>query len=128
MTWYMIGSIGEDTQKVPRANVKVHLARKLCFERRDHHGHNTIDGLREGIRSIFNIKDQDYLLHNSETVRVVAMEDIGAHKREHWHDVVQDRFGCQARQSGHEEESLVESLRVFGNCMNRAQWVKILGR
>jgi hypothetical protein len=47
------------------------------------------------------------------------MEDIGAHKREHRHNIVQDRFGCQTSKTGHKEQSLVERLRVIGNCRDQ---------
>ena len=61
---------------------------------------------------------ETYLLHNFETVRIVAMEDIGAHECEHRHDIVQDRFGCQPSQAGHKQQSLMGRLRVIGDYRN----------
>jgi hypothetical protein len=31
-----------------------------------------------------------YLLNDFETVRIIAMENIGSHEGEDWHDVVED--------------------------------------
>jgi hypothetical protein len=47
MTWYVIGGISEDTQKVPRTGIKIHFVRVFRFERGDHDWHNTVDSLQE---------------------------------------------------------------------------------
>lgn len=40
------------------------------------------------------------LLDNFEAIRIVAMEDIRAHKREYRHDVVKNGTGSQSGQRG----------------------------
>ena len=44
------------------------------------------------------------------------MEDIGSHEREDGHNVVEDRVGREPGQVGHQEQSLVECLRIVSNC------------
>ena len=44
------------------------------------------------------------------------MEDIGSHEREDGHNVVKDRVGGEPGQVGHQEQSLIECLRIVGNC------------
>ena len=53
------------------------------------------------------------LLHNFETVLVIAMQNTGSHEREDWHDIAEDRFWGKAGETGDEEESLVEGLGVI---------------
>jgi hypothetical protein len=115
MTWYVIGGISEDTQKVPRTGIKIHFVRVFRFERGDHDWHNTVDSLQE-MSEWSSRSNETYLLHNFETVRIVTMEDIGTHECKHRHDVVQDRFGRQTSQAGHKEQCLVGRLRVIRNC------------
>lgn len=66
-----------------------------------------------------NRRDESYLLHHSKTVRIVTMEDIGAHKCEHRHYIMQYRLRGQTSQTGHKEQSLMERLRVIGDCRDR---------
>ena len=44
------------------------------------------------------------------------MEDIGSHEREDGHDVVEDRIGGEPGQVGHQQQSLIERLRIIGHC------------
>jgi hypothetical protein len=37
----------------------------------------------------------EYLLHDAETVRIVSVEDVRAHKREDGHDILNDCLGSQ---------------------------------
>ena len=57
-----------------------------------------------------------HILDNFETIRIVSMEDIGSHEREDGHNVVKDRVWSEPGQVGHQEQSLIERLRVVGNC------------
>lgn len=59
---------------------------------------------------------RSHTLDNIETVRVISMEDIGSHEREDGHDVVKDRVGGEPGQIGHQEQSLIECLRIVSNC------------
>ena len=44
------------------------------------------------------------------------MEDIRSHEREDGHNIVKDRVGSEASQVGHQEQSLVERLRIVSHC------------
>ena len=54
------------------------------------------------------------LLNNTEAVIVVAMEYVRSHKREHGHDVVQDRCWRNTGEAGNKQQRLVERLRTLG--------------
>lgn len=54
-----------------------------------------------------------YLLYNLEAVRIVPVKDVRAHEGEHRHDVVKHRLWSQPRQTGDQQQRLMERLRVF---------------
>ena len=61
-----------------------------------------------------------YLLDDTEAIIIIAMEYIGAHEREHRHDVVQNRLRSNNGEASDEQERLVEGLWTLG-C-----WIKIV--
>lgn len=56
-----------------------------------------------------------HFLDDLEAGRIVSVEDVRTHEREDWHDVVQHGVWRQSCQIGHQNESLVEGLRVIGD-------------
>lgn len=74
------------------------------LERRNHHRNDAVDGLRCYLSAFQRKRSFDliHLLDNSETIRVVSVEDIRAHECEDWHDIVEDGIGCHACKASHE--------------------------
>ena len=112
----MVGSVGEDAQELPRGMAQIHAGPMLLLERRHHDWDDAIDSLNEmGSRQTSRTKVYgcSYLLHDPETVSIIAVEDVGTHKGEDWHDVVEDGIRSYLGQGRHEKGSLVEGLRII---------------
>lgn len=62
-----------------------------------------------------------HILDNFETIRIVSMEDIGSHEREDGHNVVKDRVWSEPGQVGHQEQGLVERLRIVSDCQANSE-------
>lgn len=65
------------------------------------------------MRSSRNISVCARLLHNFETVFVVAMQNTRSHEREDRHNITEDGFWGKVGETRDEEESLVEGLGVI---------------
>ena len=75
----------------------------LFFQRGNHQGNDTIDGLVQyKLKCLANSLQKTNLLDDTEAIIVVTMEYVGTHKREHGHDVVQNRLWGNAGKTGDE--------------------------
>ena len=75
----------------------------LFFQRGNHQGNDVIDGLvRYKLIYHTNELQKANLLDDTEAIIVVAMEHVGAHKRENGHDVVQNRLWGNTGETGDE--------------------------
>jgi hypothetical protein len=75
----------------------------LFFQRGNHQGNDAIDGLvRYKLIYHTNELQKANLLDDTEAIIVVAMEYVRTHKREHGHDVVQNRFWGNTGETGDE--------------------------
>lgn len=98
MTWYVISSVRENAQKIPRANIEIKAVRVRTLEGQNHDGNNAVDSLMFN-QSQYNRNNTDrrvrHLLHHPEAICVVAMKYIRTHEGKNRHDIVQNRIWCQ---------------------------------
>jgi hypothetical protein len=86
-----------------------------AFKRGHHNRHYAVDSLKTNKHLYPTRLELSDLLDNFETVRIVAMENVGSHESEDRHYIVEDGIGCQSRQSGHQQQRLVKRLRIIRN-------------
>lgn len=55
------------------------------------------------------------LLNDAEAVGIITMEHIRTHESKDGHDVAEHCIGSKTRKRCHEEQGLIECLRIFGH-------------
>lgn len=114
MAGNMVGSISKDAQEIPGSDIKIYTSGVCTFEGRNHDRDDALNGLDSNHLTTTSVDATNAnLLHNSEAVAIITVENVRSHEGEYRHDIMQHGIRRQTSQSGHQKKSLVEGLRVI---------------